>query len=209
MTPRPRTIGFRWLLLPGVILGAAAAIAVGPPAAGEAPIQPGMRFEREHIRLWVQPAGVRVDGTYHFRNEFSTARVVPLLYPFPVDASHPWPTRIVVSSATGDTLPFSRPCSDAILLRVEMPAGGVGSIRVVYDQPSLDGTACYILTTTRVWERPLDRADFEIHIPSGIELESIAYDVDEMVERPTERVYLFRREGFMPTQDLCVSWVVR
>jgi hypothetical protein len=202
-------IGLRRLLLPGALLGAVAVAATGPPALGQPPPAFELRFEREYIRVLIQPAGVRVDGTYYFRNESPTAGAVMLFYPFPVDSLHPRPTRIVVYSENGDTLPFSQPSADGILFRVDLPAGGMSSARVVYDQPSLDRAACYILTTTSAWRRPLERAEFEISVPSGLRLESMTYDADEVAEKPTGRVYRFRREKFMPTRDLCVSWVVR
>jgi hypothetical protein len=206
MTLRSRSTG---RLVLAAAAGAFALVATGPRPSRAPRAQAGIEFEREYIRVLVRPTGIRVDGTYYFENKSPVPRVVPLFYPFPVDSLHPWPTHIAVYSQEGDTLKFFRPRMDGILFRVELPAAGVGSARVVYDQPSFDGSACYILTTTRAWQQPLARADFEIRVPAGIELTSITYDVDEIVETPSERTYFFRREKFMPTENLCLEWVVR
>jgi hypothetical protein len=168
--------------------------------------QPQVRFEREFIRVVVKANGIRVEGTYVFANDSPAPLAAPLFYPLPVDSLHPWPTSIGVYSADGEEVEFSRSRPDGVRFRVELPAGGHGSVRVVYEQPSLDGSACYILTTTSAWHRPLERADFEIVVPAGVEIESMAYEADDVVVRENDRVYILTREQFMPAKDLCMRW---
>jgi hypothetical protein len=90
-----------------------------------------------------------------------------------------------------------------------MPASGGATVKVVYEQPTLDGSGCYILTTTGEWKRPLARADFEVLVPPAIELESMSYDAERVVDTPQGRAHRFGRENFMPKKDLCVRWKVR
>lgn len=188
------------------LLGLLAALAAQAARAQPEVRQAEVRFEREFIRVVVGADGIRVEGTYVFKNDSATPRIAPLFYPFPVDSLHPWPTSISVYSPDGEEVEFSRPGNDGILFRVDLPAAGHGSVRVVYEQPSLDGSACYILTTTSAWHHPLERADFEIVVPNDIEIESLAYEAGDVVVRKHDRVYVIAREQFMPTTDLCLRW---
>jgi hypothetical protein len=185
------------------------AVTVCATCCPETCAQPDIRFEGEHIRVVLKTASVRVEGTYFFRNPHPTRFKVPLFYPFPIDSLHPWPTDIVVHSQEGDTLEYSRPREGGILFRVDIPALGLATVTVVYEQPTLDGSACYILTTTGEWKRPLARADFEVIVPPAIELESMSYEVERVVDTPDGRAHRFGRENFMPKKDLCVRWTVR
>jgi len=188
------------------LLGLLAALAAQVASAQPEVREPEVRFEREFIRIAVKADGIRVEGTYVFKNDSPTPRVAPLFYPLPVDSLHPWPTFIGVYSADGEEVEFSQPRPDGVLFRVELAAAGHGRVRVVYEQPSFDRSACYILTTTSAWRRPLERADFEIVVPADIEIESLTYEADDLVVRENERVYVITREQFMPAKDMCMRW---
>jgi hypothetical protein len=209
MAVMPSILRLRWLLLPAAAVAMLPGDSARRPAPADTHAPPGIRFVRERIRVGIRPAGIGVEGVYVFRNELPEPATVPLFYPFPVDSIHPWPTWIVVCSQEGDDLSFSRPRFDGILFRVTLPADGIAAVRVAYEQPSLDHSGCYILTTTSEWGRPLETAEFEVAVPVGINLETMAYDADELVRERGVQVYRFTRHRFMPTRNLCVRWSVR
>ncbi len=176
---------------------------LGVPAHGQPP-GPAVVFEREHIRLAVSAAGVRVEGLYIFVNNSSTAHHQGLFYPFPIDSLHPEVGNIMVM-VEGDTVAFRR-VGDGIGFFVDVPARATSSVTVSYEQAGLDSSACYILTSTTAWNRPLERAAFEIHVPGHLELEWASYDMDLVSDDRGVRIYEFVREEFMPDRDLCLRW---
>lgn len=90
-----------------------------------------------------------------------------------------------------------------------MPAKGTLCVEVFYEQACLDGSGCYILTSTAEWEAPLEHARFEIHVPDDIALDWMAYEADAVSKRGRECVYEFARRDFMPDEDLCLRRHVR
>ncbi|UCG52668.1 MAG: hypothetical protein JSW58_03715 [Candidatus Latescibacterota bacterium] len=164
----------------------------------------GVVFEREHIKIFVSEGRVRVEGLYVFANHSATMRHEGLFYPFPIDSLHPEIENVTVH-IEGDTASHQH-VEDGIVFVVRVPGHGSAVIEVIYEQTCLDRSACYILTSTAFWDRPLERAGFEIHVPGDFELEWVAYDVDTVsVDRDT-RIHEFVRTDFMPDKDLCFRW---
>ncbi len=165
---------------------------------------PGAVFEREAIRIFVGADKVQVEGDYVFRNQSPSPQLQGLLYPFPVDSLHPYPSEIQIYYE-GETVPFKK-MGNGVAFRFEIPAQSKAKITVCYEQACFDNTACYILTSTSAWENPLEAATFEITVPKQIELKWIAYDIEETVEDPEKVIHKFSRKNFMPEKDLCLKW---
>lgn len=168
----------------------------------------GVIFARERILVLVERDAVTVEGTYVLRNTSPRSRMQSLFYPFPVDSTHPYPDSMSVRQG-GRNVPYRR-TAGGVSFAVEIPARDVAGFRVSYRQTSLDASACYILTSTAAWGRPLESADFEIAVAPGLALEEVSYDVSEVVRADTDRDgtrrYRMSREDFMPDRDLCLRW---
>lgn len=161
-------------------------------------------FERERIKVFVEESAIRVEGTYYFSTSSPTNHAQGLYYPFPHDSLHPFPSVILVRSE-GDTLSHRR-VQDGVAFTVRLRPDGPTVLEVFYEQLCLDGSACYILTSTSMWRRPLERADFEIYIPSDLELRSMTYTADETIQNDDGEIHRFTRTQFQPERDLCLHW---
>jgi hypothetical protein len=173
------------------------------PSRSQQPVE----FARERIAIFVDGGGIAVDGVYVLRNPTPRDRVQALFYPFPVDSTHPFPDSISVWQKQ-EPVPFER-SGDGVVFSIEVAAGKSAGFRVVYEQKCLDNTGCYILTTTTIWNRPLEWADFEITFADGVELEWAAYELTPLGNQKGVRTYEFSREDFMPEKDLCLRWKAR
>jgi hypothetical protein len=176
-------------------------------AAEGTPAKSKVVFKAETVKVFIANSSVRVEGTYIFTGSSSSSLVAGLFYPFPIDSTHTFPDSIMVSS-NGHTLPF-RTVENGIFFSIRLSADHLTTVEVNYDQPCLDNTACYILTTTEAWTNPLESANFEIHVPSDLNLIWIAYEVDEVAEENDMVVHRFARSDFMPDKDLCLRWHTR
>ena len=164
-------------------------------------------FEREIIELVIGEGSIQVTGTYQFMNHSDSARIQGLYYPLPVDSTHLFPDRIVVTLGR-DTLAH-RVTPAAVMFKVPLPANGRAVFTVSYHQPCRENSACYILTSTQAWDRPLDQADFLIRVPDSLALTAVSYDIEEVVKSNGETTHRFSRQEFMPDRDLCVRWQVK
>jgi hypothetical protein len=172
-------------------------------AAGEA-APTGIRFQKEHITIFVHEKSIRVDGLYTFINPDPSPCRQALFYPIPTDSLHPAQDYVLVR-AEGRVL-ATKPFANGVAFGVTVPASGQLTVEVIYEQSSRDRSGCYILTSTAEWEAPLEHASFEIRVPEGIDLDWMAYDADTVLSEGGERIYAFSRTEFMPEKDLCIRW---
>jgi hypothetical protein len=176
-------------------------------AAEGAPTESEVVFKAETVKVFVADSVVRVEGTYIFTAMSSSSLVAGLFYPFPIDSAHNFPDSILVTSSR-HTLPF-RKVENGIFFSIRLSADHLTTVEVYYDQSCLDNTACYILTSTAAWTTPLESANFEIYVPSDLDLFWIAYEVDNVEKDNDMVVHRFGRRDFMPDKDLCLRWRVR
>lgn len=173
------------------------AVSTGSPASGQT-----VDFIREHVSVSVSADSIVVDGTYLLRNPVPRNRIQPLSYPFPVDSTHLFPDSI---SVTYRQKPVEFTVQeDRITFSLEIPAGERAGFRVVYRQACLDNSACYILTSTSIWGKPLQSADFVISLTGEIVLDWISYEVEK--DKKRVQTYTFGRDDFSPDRDLCLRW---
>ncbi len=153
---------------------------------------------------------VRVKGLYHYRNTSSLPAVLNLRIPFPVDRDHAPPVAFALyeSSAEGNSLaelPVVERGEDAYLRLIFRP-GEARWIRLDYTQPTRIARGRYLLTTTRVWGRPIARADFVLRLPGHLDLISSNFPVQPSASSNGGKAFAFSRTNFYPDQDWIFSW---
>jgi hypothetical protein len=77
---------------------------------------------------------------------------------------------------------------------------------VFYRQPLRGRLARYIVTTTQRWGRPIDRAQFSVTVPAALRNVRLSYLPDRTERRDSLVTYSFARKGFMPSEDVIVTW---
>ncbi len=171
------------------------------------PVRCEIVFAREHIKVFVKTAGIRVEGSYTFANPDTTPLQQWLFYPVPVDSLHRAAEGIEIRSS-GTEVPFHAK-ANGLYFCVSLPERGSVVVDVCYEQTCLDSSACYILTSTARWDAPLEHASFEVHVPDAIHLEWMAYDAETVTASNGSTIYRFGRDDFMPEKDLCLRWQIR
>jgi hypothetical protein len=167
----------------------------------------GIIFEKERIDASVVACDtLEISGIYYFVNKDSAVRTARIYYPFPVDSFHDYPhsIRIIRLSKKRDTAYDVLP--EGIGWTLSIAPGATDSIRVIYRQKIHHGQGRYILTTTELWNRPLDKADFTVTLPPRITLEYWSFQFDSLSENGGSITYFVRRRLFLPAGDMLMKW---
>ena len=200
-----RHTGDLWL-----ILCLAAWCLAAPPAFGgdSGPAVP-VSFEREIIRIFVEPDSLRIEGLYFLRGSGDREQVVPLTYPYPEDERLGGArTEFLRARTTGDWTPLSfgeKSAGNGARWWVPVSPGQAIEVHTVYRQQRLDDYARYIVTTTRAWRRPLARARFEVYLPEGVRPRSWSYPF-EPGQGEQGACWVYEATDFWPDRDITVSW---
>lgn len=203
-----------------VLLSAAAiALACGLVAADEAQRRPARSafahslpivFDSEQIALNILGDSLEVRGRYLLRCQGRGEGEIPLLYPFPRDSLlGGWRFVSLAVRAGAAALPAparweALPGQWAVRWWLPPCASDTLIAEAVYRQALRGEYARYIVTTTRAWERPLRRAEFEIRLPAGAEPVEFSFPFAPAVEAPG--LYRYEAMDFLPDHDIVVRW---
>ena len=168
--------------------------------AGTALADGSVEFTSERIEMSIRGNTLTIRGTYHFTNPNPEPVRVTMLYPFPVDATHPFPHAIRVKPIA------YRKVKDGITWTVEAGPNGKPFVDVVYSQKCRERSAKYILTTTKAWGQALKQAEFIVRVPSSFKEVTLSYTPDSLKEIKGEQVFYLTRKDFLPEKDLEVRW---
>jgi hypothetical protein len=169
------------------------------PAAGKA------NFTGEEVKITLAPPRATVEGTYRFYNPDDEPRTLKLRYPFARGPGLGEPENVAVHDAEGLAVPFSWKRRD-IAFEVTIPAQTEAEVSVAYEQACTGSEFTYILTTTRDWQRPIDKAAFAIEVPPQLAPLKGSYELEEVASREGVVRYELRREDFYPDVDLVLHW---
>jgi hypothetical protein len=168
-----------------------------------------IQFIREEIDVQVLGDSCLVTGTYHFRNVTGEQVAQELLYPFPGKNELPPPARMEATNLTTGERVMLRRVAQGDVFTVVLPPRGESAYRVRYVQTTPSDRMIYMLTTTRHWNRPLERAAYSIVVPRQYTLTSLSIPADTTFTSPSGRTYQSKKVNFMPTQDLVLQWTKR
>jgi hypothetical protein len=200
------------LAVAALTLGAGADSRSTPGRATSNPIGEAfpLVFDSESIWLDIVGDSLEVRGTFTLLCRTPIEESIPLFFPFPIDS--------LLGGARMVSLAFRADADSAVPAHWEEPplAPGVrwwvppcrgDSIvaEAVYRQKIKTEYARYILTTARLWGRPIRFARFEIRLPSGAEPLDFSYPFERRSERG-EIYYAYEVRDFFPDRDIVVRW---
>jgi hypothetical protein len=167
-----------------------------------------IRFYREYVKVEPAPGSAKVTALYYFRNASDRKVHQDIFYPFPVDRFELYPRVIRVYQKTSDGLrPMGFSQHEAgVLWSMTFQPLEAETVKVVYVQDIKRPRAKYIVTTTRFWQRPIERAEFEFRVPASLDSVRLNFKPDTETVSGDTVVYYMRQDAFMPDEDLIVTW---
>ena len=167
-----------------------------------------VRFFREHVTVRPSEGRTAVTGIYCFRNESDDTTDAVMRYPFPIDRFHIGPFRVRAwEERNGVFEPIGFASGEySMTWRMSMKPREEKVIRVEYVQEIKKHHALYIVTTTREWGRPLERAEFEFRVPRSLLDVEPSFEPTRVLERADTVIYYLEKTEFMPESDLSITW---
>jgi hypothetical protein len=196
-----------------LVIGAGARVARATEPFPSSPIGEAFAlvFDAEWVRLDITSDNLEVRGTFVLLCREPVEESIPLFFPFLRDS--------LLGEARMDSLTFRAGADTLTPGRWEELPGGPGGVRwwmppcpgdsivaeFVYHQKIHAEYARYIVTSARMWGRPLRYASFEIRLPEGAEPIEFSYPFERR-GTGAETYYAWETESFFPDRDIVVRW---
>lgn len=159
-----------------------------------------VRFCREEVAITIHSGFVEVQGKYHIKSRAKNRILVQFFYPFPIDSTHPFPDAIVIP---GHEFTLT---DSGVLFPMRFDPGKEDSFSVYYRQPIKENSCRYIVTTTRRWKRPIERAYFTITVPAEFKDVNLSFTPDSIQQSDTVTTCFVTFWRFYPAKDILITW---
>jgi hypothetical protein len=200
------------LAVAALALGAGAASGPATGRSASSPIGEAfpLVFDSESVRLDIVGDSLEVRASFTLLCRTPVEESIPLFFPLPVDSLLGGARMVSLAFRAGaDSSAPARweelPLAPGVRWWVPPCKGASIVAEAVYRQKIITEYARYILTTARLWGRPLRRASFEIRLPPGAEPLDFSYPFERRSERG-EIYYAYEVRDFFPDRDIVVRW---
>lgn len=167
-----------------------------------------VQFYSEKLDFNLTETEFSLNGLYFFRNNSADTIRKFMLYPFPQTPGLGDVSEITINSVypavQGSVLMKFH--QQAASFRLIVYPSDTAVIHITYSQIVSDNKAEYILTSTNVWDRPLEWADYLLITPFDFHIDSLSWDADSLLYKDGKAIYKWRHINFMPNRNFFVSF---
>jgi hypothetical protein len=165
-------------------------------------VSQSLEFFREDLVFTLDSNFFTVSGDYYFRNPGEQAGTFSIVYPVPYNGPGKSVDTIVVMDDESHNQFIPVTVHDTLcMFQVQVSAKGIKRLTISYRQKHKDNQACYILTTTRQWGKPLEQASYELVMPAYLEILESSYPPDSHSDFGDAVIFHWRKTDFMPDKD--------
>ena len=164
-------------------------------------------FYKEDITFRLNPHTFYVDGLYYFQNN-GNVNIKRLTY-FPVDSSNNTLDSIQVFNLTKmHPVELRKKKSNGFLFNIEVNANDSAIYQIKYQQKIGSDSIKYILESTLSWGRPLTSAVYKLIVDKSLRMENFTFKPDKVYDFEDSKVYLWKKEAFLPRDDLVFKFKI-
>ncbi|MBN1396786.1 MAG: hypothetical protein JXA06_02030 [Bacteroidetes bacterium] len=160
-------------------------------------------FFKEDITFTLSRDHFTVDGFYWFAN-FSEKRTESFIYyPFGIGSEKEQVDTFEVHNITHNFYPkIINRSKNGFSFLLKIAGRDTVVYHIKYIQTITGDSARYILTSTNLWNRPLDHAEFKLIIGKYIELLNSSYEPDKIYDIESNKIYFWKKDNFIPAYDM-------
>ena len=157
-------------------------------------------FFEEYIDFSIDKQHFTINGIYSFCNYSDREINQPILFPFADDVLEIDSIR-VVNLKTSSNVAFTKSGKYISFVLKIMPKDTV-DLNIYYRQKTVSSNK-YIITSTKAWGKPLEKAFYSLTVDKGINIKSFSYQPDSFKKK--KRIYFWKKDNFMPDEDFIVT----
>jgi hypothetical protein len=170
-----------------------------------APSSGDVHFAAERVELDVVEGQVTVRAEYHLSNPSANAQGLRIAYPILISRERLAPEEVMVDDHPLPVI-LGDPGQVAAQFPITIPAHGIRSFRVRYQQRLLGHQAVYLVTSALRWPRPIDRAVFVISHPANWRNVVLSYPILNRETANGKTTLIATMQPFRPDREISLRW---
>jgi hypothetical protein len=155
-------------------------------------------FFEEHIDFALDKRYFTINGIYSFSN--STDRIVRQKIIFPFAKNGATVDSIRIFDLNKQRTLLHRQIKDAVVFDISVLPNDTLDVNIFYRQTRLPKNI-YIITSTKVWGKPLKKAFYSLTLPRGEKATGFSYKPDSTSINKHGNVYFWRKSDFLPDNE--------
>jgi hypothetical protein len=159
-------------------------------------------FTREDLTFRLEEKSFSVDGFYWFVNKSDSSAKTRIIYPFPNASIEPVDEILVENVSIPKAVAFHKQGNEGITFYINTNPKDTTLIHIKYRQSVKGDSAVYILTSTSLWNKPLENAEYKMICPGGIKVQSFSYPPDKVYQVESNTIFYWKKNNFMPVKDM-------
>ncbi|MEA4983421.1 MAG: hypothetical protein VB066_11990 [Paludibacter sp.] len=160
--------------------------------------QQHVSFFEEHIDFALDTDYFVINGIYSFHNTTDRPVNQQISFPFADKISAIDSIRIL-NLNEGTKIPFNK-AQNFVQFNLTLSPGDTVDVNIYYRQ-KVAIVNKYIITSTQTWGKPLDKAVYTLTTDKCAKIKSFSFAPDSIEERDGKRLYIWRKQHFMPVTD--------
>jgi hypothetical protein len=164
--------------------------------------KPPISFTEEYIEFRLRESTFTVNGNYFFVNNTANMVSKEISYPFPVPISVIDSVRIF-DIAKGTLVQFKK-SGQGVIFHLNIQPSDTVRLNIFYRETGVKDTVHYILTTTKNWGEPLQKAQYTFETEKSRKIKSFSYPPDGSSHTEKAQKYSWTRKNFLPEKDFIV-----
>lgn len=148
-----------------------------------------------------------VDGLYYFENIGTEKISTTLFYPFPQDSCYAPVKEVWIENISKQINKIEYQKKESgITFKIKVDSNSSAIYHIKYKQKIFSGKVEYILTTTQNWQKALVEANYTLHFPKYLILESFSYSPDILEDKKDKFLFTWHKKKFMPQDNFIVKF---
>lgn len=160
--------------------------------------QQHVSFFEEHIDFALDSDFFVINGIYSFHNKTDKPVNQHIIFPF-ADKTSAIDSIRILNLNEGTKIPFNK-AQNFVQFNLTLSPGDTVDVNIYYRQ-KVAIINKYIITSTQTWGKPLDKAVYTLTTDKCTKIKSFSFAPDSIGESDGKRLYIWRKQHFMPTTD--------
>ncbi len=159
-------------------------------------------FFKEDITFRLDSTYIDVEGVYWFLNNYDKPVFSDIFYPFPVSSGSEIDSIRLFNITAGQKTKYNLESGSGISFNLFIPPKDTVLFQIGYRQKLNGDSAVYILRSTQVWGKPLERAEYKLMTSLIFKIKNFSYLPDKIYKIDNKKIYYWKKENFMPKVDM-------